>query len=130
NDRGKWGEIFPQAFSPRFGDGVDVLIGTGRRRIGEQLAAAGSSFEQLSQPQRPIFAGLEQVPDSSTRPVVVSDEIDVRAATLKALDILQQSPNGYLLVVEWDAHTSDPRKGLQNIVDFDRLIAEVQGRVD
>ena len=130
NDRGKWGEIFPQAFSPRFGDGVDVLIGTGRQRIGEQLADAGTSYEALSQPHRPIFSRLDQMPDSSTRPVVVSDEIDLRAATLKALEILQQSPKGYLLVVEWDVHTNDPRKGLQNIVDFDRLIAEVESRVD
>lgn len=130
NDRGKWGEILPQAFSPRFGDGVDVLIGAGRERIGEQLAAAGTSYEKLSQPHRPIFSRLEQVPDTSTRPVVVSDEIDARAATLRALDILERSPNGYVLVVEWDAHTSDPRRGLQNIVDFDRLIAEVESRVD
>src|SRR3546814_1268598 len=34
------------------------------------------------------------------------------------------------LVVEWDAHTDDPREGLQNIVDFDKLIAEVDKRVD
>lgn len=48
NDRAKWGEIFPQAFAPRFGDGVDVLLGAGRKPIGEQLAARGSSFEALS----------------------------------------------------------------------------------
>lgn len=130
NDRGKWGEIFPQAFSPRFGDGVDVLIGAGRQRIGEQLAAAGTSYEMLSQEHRPIYSQLEQVPDSSTRPVVVSDQVDLPAATFRALDILQRSPNGYVLVVEWDVHTDDPRRGLQNIVDFDRLIAEVEGRVD
>ena len=130
NDRGKWGEIFPQAFSPRFGDGVDVLIGAGRQRIGEQLAAAGTSYEALSREHRPVYSGLDQVPDSSTRPVVVSDQIDLRAATFRALDILQRSPNGYVLVVEWDVHTNDPRKGLQNIVDFDRLIAEVESRVD
>src|SRR3546814_13145645 len=56
--------------------------------------------------------------------------MDVHAATLKALDILQKSPKGYFLVVEWDAHTDDPREGLQNIVDFDKLIAEVEKRVD
>ena len=130
NDRGKWGEIFPQAFSPRFGDGVDVLIGAGRQRIGEQLAAAGTSYETLSREHRPIYSGLDLVPDSSTRPVVVSDQIDPRAATLRALDVLQRSPNGYVLVVEWDVHTNDPRKGLQNLVDFDRLIGEVESRVD
>src|SRR3546814_15650971 len=47
NDRGKWGEIFPQAFSPGFGGGVDVMFGAGRRKIVEQLVVAGTSFEQL-----------------------------------------------------------------------------------
>lgn len=131
NDRGKWGEIFPQAFSPRFGDGVDVLFGAGRQKIGEQLVAAGTSFDQLSaKHRRPIYSGLGDVPTSNSRPVVVADAMDVRAATLKALDILQSSPKGYFLVVEWDAHTDDATKGLQNVVDFDKLIAEVEKRVD
>src|SRR3546814_19605989 len=43
NDRGKWGEIFPQAFSPRFGDGVDVMFGAGRRQIGEKLQLGRAS---------------------------------------------------------------------------------------
>lgn len=33
-------------------------------------------------------------------------------------------------MIEWDAHTDDARKGLQNIADFDRLIADVEGRID
>jgi alkaline phosphatase len=131
NDRAKWGEIFPQTFTPRFGDGVDVMFGAGRRRIGEQLVARGSSFEALSKTHnRPIYATLEDAPASNERPVVVADDMDARAATLKALDILQRSPTGYFLVVEWDAHTDDPREGLQNVVDFDKLIAEVESRVD
>ncbi|MDO5505069.1 MAG: alkaline phosphatase [Pseudoxanthomonas suwonensis] len=131
NDRRKWAEIFPQAFAPRHGDGVDVLMGTGRERIGTQLAEAGSSFEALAERHdRPIYASLDAIEDGNTRPVVVADTLDVRAATLRALDVLQQAPEGYLLVVEWDAHTDDIRKGLQNLVDFDRLIAEVQQRVD
>ncbi len=131
NDRAKWGEIFPQAFAPRFGDGVDVLIGSGRQRIGEQLAARGTGYQALSQAHdRPIYASLAEAPTTNARPVVVADAVDVRAATLRALDILQPSPTGYFLVVEWDAHTDDPRQGLQNVVDFDKLIAEVQSRVD
>jgi alkaline phosphatase len=54
----------------------------------------------------------------------------VQAATLKALILLQRAPEGYLLVVEWDAHTDDPREGLQNVVEFDKLIGEVERRVD
>jgi len=131
NDRAKWGEIFPQAFSPRFGDGVDVLFGAGRRKIGEQLVALGTGFEALSAAHdRPIYTTLAEAPAGNLRPVVVGDSMDVRAATLRALDILQRSDTGYFLVVEWDAHTDDPRDGLQNVVDFDRLIAEVESRVD
>jgi alkaline phosphatase len=131
NDRGKWGEIFPQAFAPRFGDGVDVLFGAGRRKIGEQLAAQGTGFDQLAdRHRRAIRKSLAEVPATDLRPVVVADAIDVHGATLKALEILQQGPQGYLLVVEWDAHTDDPREGLDNVARFDRLIAEVQSRVD
>ena len=131
NDRKTWGTIFPQAFTPRFGDGVDVMFGAGRTKIGEQLIAAGTSFDKLGQAhKRPIYSALDQVPAANLRPVVVGDRMDVHAATLKALDILQRSPKGYFLVVEWDAHTDDPREGLQNVVDFDKLIAEVERRVD
>lgn len=131
NDRKTWGTIFPQAFTPRFGDGVDVMFGAGRSKIGEQLVAAGTSFDKLGQTHnRPIYSTLDQVPAANLRPVVVGDRMDVHVATLKALDILQRSPKGYFLVVEWDAHTDDPREGLQNVVDFDKLIAEVERRVD
>jgi len=131
NDRKKWGEIFPQAFSPRFGDGVDVLFGAGRQEIGKQLAARGDSFDALSKAHnRPIYAALGDAPAANTRPIVVADTMDVHAATLRALDILQTSDAGYFLMVEWDAHTDDPRAGLQNVADFDKLIAEVEKRVD
>lgn len=131
NDRADWGDIFPQAFAPRFGNGVDVLFGAGREAVGTQLAARGSSFETLSASHdRPIYARLEDAPDADTRPVVVAEALDVRVATLRALDLLERSPTGYLLVVEWDAHTDDPRAGLQNLADFDRLIAEIQSRVN
>lgn len=131
NDRRKWAEIFQQAFTPRFGDGVDVLIGAGRARIGEQLTEAGTSFTALAaQHQRPIYHALEEVPANNTRPVVVADRIDARAATLHALELLQDAPQGYFLMVEWDAHTDDVQRGLQNVVDFDKLIAEVAQRVN
>lgn len=130
NDRGKWGEIFPQVFAPRFGDGVDILFGVGRKRIGEQLPA-GKSFDALAKDHgRPIYANLADVPSTARRPIVVGDKMDVHAATLRALDLLKQAPKGYLLVVEWDAHTDDPREGLENVAKFDKLIAEIERRVD
>lgn len=131
NDRGKQGEIFAQVFTPRFGDGVDVMFGAGPKRIGERLGTLGTGFAQLAkQHGRPIYDTLEAAPASNVRPIVVADEMDVRAATLRALELLQQSDAGYFLVVEWDAHTDDPREGLQNMADFDKLIAEVESRVE
>ena len=131
NDRSRQGEIFMQAFSPRHGDGVDVLMGAGRDHIGGLLAEAGTGFEDLARMHgRPIHASIEEVDPSNARPVVVADSLDVRPATLRALDLLADSPEGYFLVVEWDAHTDDVRQGLQNMVDLDRLMAEVEQRVD
>ncbi len=131
NDRGKWGEIFTQAFAPRFGDGVDVLIGRGRLEIETQLKAQGSSIEALAaRSGRPVYSSLEAAPSSARRPIVVGETIDVRAATLRALDELRKSDKGYFLMVEWDVHTPDPKPGLDHLVAFDKLIKEVQQRVD
>ena len=131
NDRGKWAEIFTQVFTPRFGDGVDVLIGAGRQEIDKQLTSRGSSIDALSARfHRPVYASVEAATADRTRPIVVADQIDVRAATLRALDELQKSPQGYFLMVEWDAHTPDPKRGLDHVIALDRLAAEVQSRVN
>ncbi|MEO8359111.1 MAG: alkaline phosphatase [Vicinamibacteria bacterium] len=131
NDRGKWGEIFPQALRPRFGDGVDILLGAGRQPIEKQLQAAGSSLDALAtQYKRPIYATLEEATAAHLRPIVVADRMDVRAATLRALDELQKSEKGFFLMVEWDAHTNDPKPGLERLIAFDKLAAEVEKRVN
>ncbi len=131
NERSKWGEIFPQAFEPRFGDGVDVLIGAGRVEIETQLRARGSSFEALSaSSKRAIYPTLEEAKSENDRLVVVAQRIDVRAAALRALDELKKGPKGYFLMVEWDAHTPDPKAGLDRVVAFDKLVKEIQSRVD
>jgi alkaline phosphatase len=131
NDRGKWAEIFAQAFEPRFGDGVDILIGSGRPEIEKQLVAKSGSLDALAvRYQRAIHPSLEAAAAERGRLIVVADRIDVRAATLRALDELQKSPKGYFLMVEWDTHTHDPKPGLDHMVAFDKLIKEVQARVN
>lgn len=130
NDRGKWAEMFPQAFEPRFGDGVDVLIGAGRQELDKQLNAVGGSLAALSSRYgRVIHPTLEAAAGERGRMVVVADRIDVRAAALRALEELERSRKGYFLMVEWDTHTHDPKPGLERMVAFDRLIAEIQARV-
>jgi alkaline phosphatase len=131
NDRGKGVEIFNQAFAPRFGDGVDVLIGSGRASLDAQLKAEGSSLDAVAaRARRPIHASLEAAPPAEKRLVVVGQAIDVRAAALRALDELQKSSKGYFLMVEWDTHTPDPKPGLEHLVAFDNLIKDIQQKVN
>ena len=131
NDRGKWAEIFGQAFEPRFGDGVDVLIGAGRKEIETQLAAKGSSIAAVAQKGgRAVLASLDEATVDHRRPIVVADAIDVHAAALRALSELQRSRKGYFLMIEWDSHTPDPKVGLDHVVAFDKLVREIQSKVD
>lgn len=131
NDRGQWAEMFPQAFEPRFGDGVDILIGAGRPEIEKSLRAAGRSFEALAaRHRRTIHPTLEAAAGERGRMVVVADRVDVRAAALRAIEELKKGPKGYFLMVEWDTHTHDPKPGLEAMVAFDRLIKEIQARVN
>jgi len=129
NDRRKQGELFLQIFSPRFGDGPDVVIGAGRKTIWSQ---AGAQIEEASQKAgRKVYDSLEAVPAAEKRPIVVSgDEPDVAAATRRALELLSANRKGYFLMVEWDAHTDNVRKGLDSLVNLDKLIREIAAKVN
>ncbi len=132
NDRGKWGDIFLQAFTPRFGDGVDVLMGVGRPRIWDLAQRLGKNPEEAAgAAKRKIYGSAAEVPDSDARPVVVAEKtIDLPRAAQQALTRLQKNKKGYFLMIEWDAHTDDPELGLSNLVNFDKLIREIAGKVD
>ncbi len=129
NDRRKQGELFLQIFQPRFGDGPDVVIGAGRKTIWGQ---AGAEIDAAAQKAgRRIYDSLDAVPAGEKRPIVVSDgEPDVRAAALRALELGSANRKGYFLMIEWDAHTDNPRKGLDSLVAFDRLIREIAAKVN
>ncbi len=132
NDRRKFGDIFMQVFTPRFGDGVDVVMGIGRKPIYDGIAALGKNLDEVAQSrQRPIYAALEDVPASNSRPVVLLEQdMKVPEAARLALRVLSKNRKGYFLMIEWDAHTDDPRRGLDNVVNFDKLIREIASTVD
>jgi len=46
------------------------------------------------------------------------------------LDRLSKNKKGFFLMIEWDAHTNDPRKGLDNVVGLDKLIREMASKVN
>ena len=132
NDRGKLGEIFTSIFQPRFGDGVDVVMGVGRAQILANGRASGKALDEaIVASGRPIYASLTDVPSNEHRPIVVQDEdIDLPAASRTAIRTLAANPKGYFLMIEWDAHTDNPERGLNNIVAFDKLIREIASTVD
>lgn len=132
NDRRKYGEIFLEVFAPRFGDGVDVVIGGGRKAVYGAVEKLGRKLDEVAAAKgRPVRARLADAPATDPRPVVVQDDpVDVPAASLRALDLLQRSRKGYFLMIEWDTHTDDPERGLNAMVGFDKLIREIAGRVN
>lgn len=132
NDRRKFGDIFLQVFQPRFGDGVDVVMGIGRKPIYDGVTALGKNLDEVAQAsKRPIYGALSEVPADNLRPVVLLDkDMNVPEAARMAMRVLSKNRKGYFLMIEWDAHTDNPQRGLDNVVNFDKLIREIASTVD
>jgi alkaline phosphatase len=125
NDRSKTAEIFRQMLTPRYGDGVDVLIGAGRNDIAKALNAAGLDLETLGRDNgRPVLASVSAIPPRATRAMVVhaNADFDLDEAVRAAHRILSRNPRGYFLMVESDTHTDQVRQGLDRMVGFNRVI--------
>jgi alkaline phosphatase len=133
NDRSLDGEIFLQAFRPRFGDGVDVLIGAERQEI---LSATGALDVEvpavLRKSGRELYASLEAVRADAHRPVVLLEtgEFDLDRATEIAIEILSRNPRGFFLMVESDLHTEELILGLDRTIALDDVIRRTAGRTD
>ncbi|MBY0506383.1 MAG: alkaline phosphatase [Bryobacteraceae bacterium] len=132
NDRALQSDLYLQIFSPKFGDGVDVVLGGGRKTIYAGAQKSGKDLDAVAaEKKRPIYAKLSDVPATNARPLVLLDNAeDVPAMANLALDRLARNPKGYFLMIEWDAHTDNPEQGLNNLVNFDKLIREIAGKVD
>jgi alkaline phosphatase len=125
NSRKKMGEIFAQVWKPRFGDGVDVVLGNGRRKLIESTRDLGLDLsKELAASGRAFESSLDTIPANARRVVALTDDdgFDVDAATSKAIQILSRNPKGFFLMVEWDLHPTNPEKCLDTAVKLDRLI--------
>ena len=127
NERASTALIFTQVFSPRFGDGVDVMIGAGRPAIAKALAANGAGLDTLAAEKgRPLLSALADVPAEAKRAIVLHDtaEFDLGQAVQLATRMLSRNKKGYFLMVEWDTHTDNLRRGLDRMVTLDRVIEQ------
>jgi alkaline phosphatase len=131
NDRGNTPDIFTQLVHPRFGDGVDVVIGDGRTEVEQSAEAKGLVAKSaLRAAGLPLFPSLDAIAADARRAVVLFDgEFDLDAATQRALDVLSRNPNGYFLMVESDTHTSRVLRGLKQALEIDQAIRHAAERV-
>lgn len=125
NDRGKWGEIFAQVLKPRYGDGVDLVIGAGRKRILTETEQLGLNIAaELPKKGYAFYDSPEAIRPEDSRVVALFDSGDFEAAPVveRAIQILSRNPKGYFLMVEWDMHTSNIKRGLERVVEIDNVI--------
>jgi alkaline phosphatase len=131
NDRSNENEIFAQLLNPRFGDGVDVIIGGGRNGVFKAAAAAGlEASEALKSKGYEVHDALDSLPATAHRVVVLpADELEIEKAVTRALDVLSRDPDGFFLMVESDLHTEQLGRGLDRAVQLDRAIRDTVARV-
>ena len=130
NERSRSADLVVQAFTPHSGDGIEVLIGPGTaeraavRQTGADLDALAAAAN------RPLRRSLDEVPADASRAFVFTDDgqFDLDRAVDLATRILSKNPNGFFLMVEWDAHTDRPEPGLRHVVELDRTIERMAGQ--
>ncbi|MEG8028405.1 alkaline phosphatase [Sphingomonas aerolata] len=120
------GEIFRQMLKPRFGDGVDILIGKGPADAVAAFAGPGTSAEQAFRTAGYRFGEDPALVAQAARTAVLRD---ADFAPLPAVEAtvaqLARNPKGYFLMVEWDMHTDDPKAGLRHVVEMDDMIRRI-----
>lgn len=127
NDRSKVGEIFAQLLKPRYGDGVDVLVGAAGKVLPAATAAAGSDIEAgLRQRGYSVLKSLDEFTRAPGRAVVLldSNDFDLGSAVRRTTEILSRNRKGYFLMVECDLHTSKLKQGLDRTLLLDKIIEQ------
>ncbi len=125
NERNATGQIFAQILAPRFGDGVDVIIGAGRSAILKATEALGLQIgPALREKGYSFYDSLQSIAPQDRRVAALlnTSDFSVDEAVDKALRILKQNPKGYFLMAEWDTHTDNLRRGLEQAVALDSVV--------
>jgi alkaline phosphatase len=133
DNRGKFGEIFAQVLKPRFGDGVDLIIGSGRKAIFDATAKLGIDLEPaLRQKGYAVYSAPDAVGADAGRVVSLFDaaDYDLGAVVQRATGILSRNRKGFFLMVEWDVHTNNARRGLDRVLVLDNVIRQTASRVN
>jgi alkaline phosphatase len=126
------GEIFAQIFTPRFGDGVDIVIGKDLKGVRESTAKLGLNIDRsLRENGYTLFPGPADFSADATRAVALYDgnDFDPLPVVEKVVSSLARNPKGYFLMVEWDMHTGTLVRGLERVLVMDKLIRQTAAQV-
>lgn len=131
NDRMKSGKILGQILTPKYGHGIDLVIGTGKNRIVHQATEDGVDIISEIKKKYAYTETLDQVATlgpSVSRIVMLTDDIDfsITEATRQAIARLSKNPKGYFLVVFTESHLREPQKDLARIVEIDKAVKETE----
>lgn len=121
------GEIFAQVCNPRFGDGVDILIGADKKNLNDALVKLGLDFDSaLRSAKYSIFDTPSAIPADANRAVAVYDGEDFNPLPVvkQTISTLGRNPRGFFLMVEWDMHAKDLKKGLDRVLVMDALVRQ------
>jgi alkaline phosphatase len=128
NNRQDSGNIFLQLLHPRFGNGLDVVIGTGRKWISEAVAKLGkdmtSGIGEQGYTYLDSLAAVSQLDPSKDRVISLFDDpdFDFNQAVEQAVARLSRNPKGYFLVAFSDCHLGKSTKSLNRIVELDKAV--------
>jgi len=127
NNRNNTAGIIAQLGKPLAGNGVDLALGPGRSAIYKATAEAGLDLDaMLRAAGYALLSSPEALRPDTTRAVGLTDapDYDLSAVVANGVAALSRNPKGYFLMVEWDLHTDDPKKGLDRALVIDKVIRE------
>jgi alkaline phosphatase len=128
NNRQLSADIFKQMLNPRFGNGPDVVIGTGRKWILEQTKKTGYNLAAQIPAKGYTYvdslAAVSALDPGKDRVIALFDDVDFdfNEAVEQAIARLSKNPKGYLLIAFSDCHLSKAAKTLSRIVELDKAV--------
>ena len=127
NNRSNAAGIMAQLGKPLAGNGVDLVLGPGRSAIYKATAAAGLDLDaMLRAAGYRLLSSPEALRPDATRAVGLTDASDYDLSTVaaNAIAALSRNPKGYFLMIEWDLHTDNVKRGLDRALVIDKVIRE------
>jgi alkaline phosphatase len=126
------GETFLQLLNMKYGDGPDVVIGTGRQIITEQVTKNGldlsAEIHKRGYTYLDSLAAVSKLDPTNSRLIALLNdpEFDLNEAFHQAVSRLSRNSKGFVLIVLADCHGGwSPEKTLERMVTYDNAIRAI-----